>query len=64
MQGFGKRLMYEMEARTIAAGRPGRISSTVDARQPRLLAYYRHQGGTIEPTGAAIHLHPLPQSYQ
>lgn len=53
VQGFGKRLMYELEARTCAAGRPGRISSTVDARQPRLLEYYRRQGGTVEATGEA-----------
>ena len=45
--------MYELEACTCAAGRPGRISSTVDARQPRLLEYYRRQGGTVEATGEA-----------
>lgn len=53
VQGFGKRLMYELEARTCAAGRSGRISSTVDAQQPRLLEYYRRQGGTVEATGEA-----------
>lgn len=43
--------MYELEKQTVSVGRPGRISSTVDAKQPRLVEYYRRQGGTIQSSG-------------
>lgn len=49
--GLGKRLMYELEKLTLSEGRCGRISSTVDARQPRLVKYYQKEGGSIQSRG-------------
>ena len=46
-QGFGRRLMFEVEALAVERGF-AKVSSSVDSSQTRLLEHYLRLGGVFE----------------
>ena len=51
-QGYGKRIMFGIEAWVVARGLPPKISATVDAAQTRLIAFYESLGAVTEQNSA------------
>jgi GNAT superfamily N-acetyltransferase len=59
--GYGRRLMHETQAYALSQGL-NRVSATVDACRPRLLAYYVALGAEIVNTGVSRSTPPPPLS--
>jgi hypothetical protein len=59
-QGYGKRIMFDIEVWVLENQLPLKISATVDAAHTRLIAFYQSLGAGIESNGETQQCGPGP----